>query len=138
MSEFVVKDSGVREEFKSGMVRDTSNGKVRYNRVLDGPMFKRWAEHLQKGAVKYPDTPSGPNWMLAAGAVELKRFKESAMGHFIDWLEGKVDEDHAAALFFNVNGAEYVKGRMSNMKTIITIPTDGQYREPHAAVRDRG
>ena len=111
--DFVIKDSGVRAAFPSGMVRDTSEGKVRYHRVLDGPMFFRWAAHLCKGAVKYPDvTPGVPNWTLASGEEELQRFKESALGHFIDWYVGKRDEDHAAALFFNVNGAEYVRDRV--------------------------
>lgn len=111
---FDIKDSGERMQFKSGMVRDTGAGKLRYNRVLDGPMFKRWAAHLQKGAIKYPDAEIGvPNWTLAEGTEEeLQRAKESAMGHFIDWFEGKTDEDHAAALFFNVNLAEYIKDKM--------------------------
>ena len=112
--EFVVKDSGVREEFKSGMMRDTGKGKVRYNRVLAGPMFARWAAHLEKGAVKYPDvSPGVANWTLGDGPLELQRAKESAFGHFIDWLEGKEDEDHAAAVFFNINLAEHVRLKMS-------------------------
>lgn len=112
-SEFVIKDSGKRQEFKSGMVRDTGSGKVRYHRVLDGPMLLRWAAHLHKGAVKYPDAAPGvPNWSLADGAEELQRAKESAIGHFIDWFMGKEDEDHAAATFFNINLAEYVKDKL--------------------------
>jgi len=114
MNDFEVKDSGTRKQFESGMVRDTGTGKVRYNRVLDGPMFKRWAEHLHKGAAKYPDVAPGiPNWMLAKGDAELQRFKESAFGHFVAWLDGEQDEDHAAAVFFNINGAEYVKQKMA-------------------------
>lgn len=111
---FTVKDSGERAKFASGMVRDTGAGKVRYNRVLTGPMFKRWAAHLQKGAQKYPDVAPGvANWTLADGPDELQRFQESALGHLIAWLDGERDEDHAAALFFNVNGAEYVREKMA-------------------------
>jgi len=110
---FVVKDSGKRKEFDSGMVRDVGGDKVRYNRCLEGPMFRRWADHLHKGAKKYPDvSPGVANWTLANGAEELQRFKESALGHMIDWLLGKVDEDHCSAIFFNVNGAEYVRTKM--------------------------
>jgi hypothetical protein len=109
---FVVKDSGQREQFESGMVRDTATGKVDFRRVLDGPMLDRWAAHLSKGAVKYPDVAPGvPNWTLAAGPAELDRFKQSAFRHFLQWLRGDVDEDHAAAVFFNINGAEYVEGQ---------------------------
>jgi hypothetical protein len=110
---YAVKDSGQREQFESGMVRDTSAGKVDFRRVLDGPMLDRWAAHLSKGAVKYPDVAPGvPNWTLAAGPAELDRFKQSAFRHFLQWLRGDVDEDHAAAVFFNVNGACYVEDRM--------------------------
>jgi hypothetical protein len=111
---FEVKDSGARQEFESGMVRDTTEGKTDYTRILDGPMFDRWADHLSKGAVKYPDVAPGvANWTLANGEEELARFKKSAMRHFRQWLRGDVDEDHAAAVYFNVNGAEYVKERIT-------------------------
>ena len=102
---FQVKDSGKRMEFDSGMVRDTTEGKTRYDLVLDGPMFTRWAEHLTKGAEKY----AARNWMKASGDAELDRFRESALRHFVQWYYGQVDEDHASAVFFNINGAEYVR-----------------------------
>lgn len=112
MAEFIVKDSGQRQEFKSGMVRDIGD-KPRYLRILIGPMAQRWAEHLHKGAKKYPDVSIGvPNWTLAAGEAELQRFKESALDHMVKWLNGEIDEDHAAAIFFNVNGAEFVKSKL--------------------------
>ena len=112
--EFVIRDSRERKEFESGMVRD-SGEKVRYNRCLDGSMFKRWGAHLQKGAEKYPDVaPGQPNWMLACGEEELQRFKESALGHMVEWLAGDTSEDHASAIFFNINGAEYVKEVLRN------------------------
>ena len=113
MDDFVVKDSGKREIFTSGMTRDTQDGKLDYWRVLIGPMVRRWAAHVTKGAIKYPDVrPGVPNWTLAEGEAELARFKASAFRHFIQWLEGDRDEDHAAAIMFNVNGAEYVKAKM--------------------------
>lgn len=107
MSGFQVKDSGQRQQFDSGMVRDVVAGKVDYTLVLDGPMLERWAEHLTKGAEKY----AARNWMLAEGEAELERFRQSAFRHFLQWMRGDVDEDHAAAVVFNLNGAEYVKGR---------------------------
>lgn len=112
MSDFVVKDSGERKQFGSGMVRDTSAGKVRYHRCADGPMLRRWAEHLTRGAAKYADVAPGvANWTLADGPEELARFRESAFTHFMQWYYGETDEDHAAAVYFNINGAEYVKGQ---------------------------
>lgn len=106
---FEVKDSGARMEFTSGMVRDVTTGKTDYSLVLDGPMFERWAVHLTKGAVKY----EARNWMKASGAEELERFRQSGLRHFLQWFKGGVDEDHASAVYFNINGAEYVKGRVN-------------------------
>ncbi|SRR5260221_13269654 len=109
-NDFVVKDSGKRETFASGMTRDTTESKVNYLAVLDGPMLDRWAEHLTKGKVKYPDVrPGTANWTLANGPAEYHRFRESAFRHLCKWLKGDRDEDHAAAVFFNINGAEYIR-----------------------------
>lgn len=112
MSEFAIKDSGKREQFAGGMQRDVTEGKTDYSLVLDGPMFDRWAEHLTKGAAKYDKR----NWMKAAGDAERERFKESALRHFLQWYRGETDEDHASAVFFNINGAAYVEDKLKNGK----------------------
>jgi Domain of unknown function (DUF5664) len=113
MTGFTIKDSGVRQEFTSGMVRDVDTGKTQFHRVLEGPMFHRWANHLTKGAVKYPDNVDGTaNWTKANGVPELQRFKQSAIRHFIQWYRGETDEDHAAAVFFNINGCCYVEDKL--------------------------
>lgn len=105
MSTFEIKDSGQRQEFASGMVRDVTEDKVNYLLVFDGPMLDRWAAHMTAGAKKY----AARNWMLAAGPEEYERFRESATRHFRKWLAGEADEDHASGVYFNINGAEYVK-----------------------------
>lgn len=105
MSDFLVKDSGKRAEFDSGMVRDTEDGKIDYSLILDGPMLDRWAAHMTKGAEKYEPG----NWLKAAGLEEYRRFRRSMLRHTFQWLRGEEDEDHAAAIYFNVNGAEYAK-----------------------------
>ena len=110
LPQFTIKDSGIRQDFASGMVRDVTDGKIDYTLVLDGPMFKRWADHLTKGAVKY----AARNWMKANGMAEYLRFKASALRHFLQWYWDESDEDHAAAVMFNINGAEYVKARMAD------------------------
>jgi hypothetical protein len=114
---FVTKDSGERQQFASGMQRDTSKGKRRYGLIADGPMFDRWADLMQRGAEKY----EARNWMKAADEEELNRFRESAFTHFMQWFRGEADEDHAAAVFFNLNGAEYVKTKMAQIP-VITLP----------------
>jgi hypothetical protein len=92
------------------MVRDTATDKINFSLVFDGPLLMRWAKHLTLGAVKYAKR----NWMQANGEEELERFKESAARHFYQWYTGVVDEDHAAAVVFNINGAEYVKEKLQN------------------------
>lgn len=110
---FVIKDSGKRQEFAGGMVRDLEEGKPDIDRVYDGPMLDRWAEHLTKGKKKYEDvSPGVPNWTLAEGEAEMVRFRKSAARHFRQWRRGDTDEDHAAAVFFNINGYEYVKEKL--------------------------
>lgn len=101
---YETKDSGEREVFTSGMQRDTTDDKIDYSLVFDGPMFQRWAELMDRGAEKYDKR----NWMKAAGHEELARFRESAIRHFLMWFWGWTDEDHAAAVIFNINGKEYV------------------------------
>lgn len=101
-------DSGKRAWFESGMVRDVEDGKVKYDLVLDGPMFERWAAHMTAGAEKYDER----NWMLANGNEEFQRMRRSALRHMIQWWHGNDSEDHAAAVFFNINAAEYVSDRM--------------------------
>lgn len=112
-NDFTIKDSGARQEFASGMVRDTTEGKANYLNVTIGPMLDRWAAHTTKGRAKYPDpAPGVPNWTLAAGTEEHLRAQESALRHLLQWIRGERDEDHAAAVFFNINLAEYVLTRM--------------------------
>lgn len=104
-SQFQVKDSGARQEYASGMVRDTTEGKPDYT-LLPLDFLERWATHMTKGAEKY----GRENWTLASSEEELTRFKGSAFRHLIQWLRGDLDEDHAAAVAFNIAAAERVKG----------------------------
>jgi hypothetical protein len=124
-TEFTVKDSGKRQEFASGMVRDVTDGKTLWSLVYDGPMLARWAAHLTKGAVKYAKR----NWMKAVGEEELERARDSAARHFAQWMAGDTDEDHAAAVFFNINLAEYVKGHKAVKDGVqyVAADADGTY-----------
>jgi hypothetical protein len=106
---YVTKDSGERVLFDSGMNRDTDAGKPRYD-LCYLPMFKRWADLVARGAVKYGEN----NWMLANTEAEMNRFKASAFRHFMQWFNNwDTDEDHAAAIFFNVSAVEYMKQKLS-------------------------
>lgn len=121
-TKYEIKDSGERASFAGGMVRDTAEGKTDFTSLLFGPMLKRWAAHLTKGRIKYPDPEPGvPNWTLAEGRAEWVRARESLMRHFFQYLDGDQDEDHAAAIFFNINLMEYTldrAGRVGNWKLV--------------------
>lgn len=121
-TDYTVKDSGQRIDYPSGMRRDVNDGKTNFSLLRDGPMHTRWAEHLTKGAVKYGKR----NWQLANSVEEADRFMESAARHFEAWFAGETDEDHAAAVFFNINAAEYViakineeRQELSDLKAVI-------------------
>lgn len=106
-----LKDSGERLNFASGMVRDIQTDKPRFDLVIPKGMpytelmLTRWAELLRKGAIKYAER----NWELADSDDELERAYASAFRHFIQWFTGETDEDHAAAVFFNITEVEYIK-----------------------------
>ncbi|MFC3504496.1 dATP/dGTP diphosphohydrolase domain-containing protein [Micromonospora krabiensis] len=111
MSTYTTKDSGERAEYASGMVRDVQEGKPRFDLILaeglpfEEQMLTRFARLLQRGAVKYGER----NWEKARGAEELARAKSSAIRHLIQWMCDEDDEDHAAAVMFNLMAAEFVK-----------------------------
>ena len=104
---FITKDSGKREEFSTGMTRDTQDDKPRYD-LIDRAFLKRWAELMARGAKKYGEE----NWRKAATIEELTRFRSSAIRHMFQYLEGDRSEDHAAAICFNVAGAEMVEEKL--------------------------
>lgn len=112
--QFVTKDSGKRQNYKSGMRRDLQEGKPRFDLIVpltekyDETLIHRWAMLLERGMVKY----GYRNWEKADSEEELIRFKSSAMRHFMQWFSNEEDEDHAAAVLFNINAAEYLKNKM--------------------------
>ena|ERR1700719_3926950 len=105
---FETKDSGKRQVFETGMQRDVQTDKPRYD-LIDRVFLKRWAELMARGAQKYGEE----NWRKAETQEELNRFKASAIRHMYQWLDGDESEDHAAAIAFNLSGAEMVKSKLN-------------------------
>lgn len=112
---FETKDSGTRVKFDSGFTRDSNKGKPRYD-LLPLGMLTRWAELMARGAEKYGDN----NWKLAKTDIEKNRFRESAFRHFIQWMSGDQDEDHASAIMFNVAAWETLKASPTPAETTNT------------------
>lgn len=115
--DFVVKAGGPLETGAGGMVRSSSADKTDFTLALDGAMFERWAAHLTRATRPRGDFPGYPkrNWLKATDGrpvdklATMERAKASAMRHFFQWYRGDTDEDHAAAVFFNINVYETVK-----------------------------
>ena len=99
------------ETYSSGVNRSSDAGKPRYD-LVDLGLFRRCALHMAANVASKGEN----NWRNASTEEDLKRFRASAFRHFIDWFEGKTDEDHAAALVFNVGGAEYVREKIQGDK----------------------
>lgn len=103
-----------RITFSTGMQRDASNLRARFDLIIpfelpyQAQMLTRWADLMARGAKHY----EARNWEKAETQEELDRFIESAFRHFMQWLCGDRGEDHAAAVFFNIQGAEYTKWKM--------------------------
>jgi hypothetical protein len=114
MTEYETKDSGVREEYDSGMQRDTQAGKPRFDLIIpaevpyEEQLLTRWAALMARGAAHYGDR----NWEKGNGQAELERARASALRHFMQWFTGETDEDHAAATLFNIQAVEYFAGRL--------------------------
>ena len=88
-----IKDSGTREEFDSGAVRDTPIGKGRFDLL---PFRALWgvSKIFEGGAVKY----SANNWRKG---IPLARYVDSGMRHLAKWMLGWTDEPHLEMAVWN-------------------------------------
>ena len=89
-----LKDSGKRQEFATGAVRDIQEGKGRYD-LLPPEAIREIAQHFEAGAIKY----DARNWERG---IPLSRFLSSGLRHAFAVLEGRDDENHAAAASWNL------------------------------------
>ena len=113
----ITKDSGQKKTYSTGMERDLQKPE-RFDLILpkgipyNEQLITRFASLMGRGAIKYNDR----NWEKAETQEEHDRFKESAFRHFMQWFCGEDDEDHAAAVLFNIQGAEMVDYKLNNKK----------------------
>lgn len=94
MSDYVTKDSGKREEMPTGSVRDSREGKGRFE-LISPFALKRLAGVYERGAKKYADR----NWEKGQA---FSRFLDSALRHLNSFAQGMDDEDHLAQAAWNV------------------------------------
>lgn len=94
-----MRDSGNRRQFETGAVRDMAGGKGRFDLIPPGPLM-RLARHYEAGAVKYGER----NWEKG---IDSSSYIDSALRHIIQYMGGCREEDHLAAVVFNVFGLMY-------------------------------
>ncbi len=121
MSQYETKDSGERATFEGGGERDTESGKPRFD--LTEPVGVPWARRLSvrfamlmgRGADKYGDR----NWETFRTEKALRRARSSAYRHFMQWYHGDdaPEEDHAAAVMFNILATETIRWKMEQAIT---------------------
>lgn len=92
--QFKTKDSGEREGFTGGAVRDIQDGKPRFDLIPPGPL-ERLALLYARGAEKYDEH----NWTKG---IPVSRCIASLLRHVHQFTQGDKDEDHGAAILFNV------------------------------------
>lgn len=108
MAEFVVKDSGQREDFITGSRRDTRKGKGRFDLIPAYPL-KRLAIHYENGAEKYGDR----NWEKGQ---PLSRYLDSALRHMNCYVGGDRVEDHLTAAVWNLFAFIYTEEMVNQGK----------------------
>jgi hypothetical protein len=91
---FVTKDSGAREEMATGSVRDTREGKGRFD-LISPFALRRLAGVYERGARKYDPR----NWEKGQ---PFSRCLDSALRHPNAFAMGWTDEDHLSQALWNV------------------------------------
>jgi hypothetical protein len=89
-----ILDSGQRQEFQTGSVRDTSEGKGRFD-LLPYYSLMKVSQHFEEGAKKY----AADNWRKGQ---PLSRYFDSAQRHLAKFAMGFNDEPHLTAAIWNL------------------------------------
>lgn len=105
-----MQDSGERQEFGTGAVRDTTTGKGRFDLIAPSALM-RLAKWSELGSHKYSDR----NWEKG---MPISRCIDSAMRHLVKYLDGWDDEDHLAACMWNCMAAIHFEEKMPEMQNI--------------------
>lgn len=102
---YEIKDSGKKETFATGAIRDDGEGKGRYD-LISPIALQRLAILMEKGARKR----GARNWEKG---FPVSRCWDSATRHLQKHLRGMRDEDHLAAILFNVMAIIHFEDRVA-------------------------
>jgi hypothetical protein len=122
--DYTLHDSGERQQFATGAVRDRQAGKGRFD-LLPALAVTRLARHFEKGAAKYGDR----NWERG---IPLSRFLDSALRHLFAYLAGRDDEDHLVAAAWNLLAALETEARADGGRLPVSLIDVGP-RQPNMA-----
>ena len=103
-------DSGERQQFNTGAVRDIATGKGRFDLISPEVLF-RLAVWTEEGAQKYSDR----NWEKG---MPISRCFNAAMRHLVKYLAGWDDEDHIAAVVWNCMAIMHFEKYMPEMQDL--------------------
>lgn len=116
-----VKDSGKRQKFNTGAVRDIQEGKGRYD-LISPIALERLARHYENGAKKYGEH----NWQKG---MPLSRYLDSLIRHAYKLVAGMDDEDHAAAIAWNAFAYIHTKEMIDQGKLPKELDNIIKYKE---------
>jgi len=91
-----IQDSGEKQKFETGAVRDLQEGKGRFD-LIPPIVLERLAKHYELGSLKYNES----NFRLG---IPIKRYIDSALRHINKYRMGLEDEDHLIAAIWNLAG----------------------------------
>lgn len=103
---YAMKDSGDRETFASGAVRDVREGKGRYD-LISPFALHRLAQVYERGAAKYAER----NWERG---IPVSRCLDSALRHLNQYRMGLRDEDHLAHAAWNLFAAMHFEAMVEH------------------------
>lgn len=95
-------------QFETGAQRDTGEGKLRMS-LIPQQELKRVMKRYLDGAEKYGEN----NWMKG---MPLSVYYDCAHRHLDAWWRGDNDEDHAAAVVWNMMCAMWTETKCVNSK----------------------
>jgi len=136
-----LSDSGKREKFSTGAVREPNLMRGRYD-LVSPISLKALAIHYERGSEKYSDR----NWEKG---LPLSRHLNSAIRHLNEYLTGDRSEDHLSACSWNcfaiVHNLEMIElgklpaelNDLPNIERRKDVPSDEIHRDvrKHSAKR---
>ena len=114
-------DSGKREKFESGAIRDTAEGKSRPD-LVSPYAEERIGNWMAKGAEKYSER----NWEKG---ISISRCVASMQRHLVAFKMGLQDEDHLAAIAVNAQFIMHYQAMIGRGKLPATLEDMPDYED---------